>query len=183
MDASTLGLPTDQSAQLHGLLTKRYDAISKDSLYGKAPSALPYCFSKVKPRFGYASMYVPDNVSDDTPVILFLHGYGGSFLYYQEYLSSEFPDHIIICPAFGIGCSKISSEYLAGCMAAASKKVGVKFTTPVLIGLSAGGFGGFREYVRTPSRYKGYICIAAYPPQKLSQKSPAMDASESLLEG
>jgi pimeloyl-ACP methyl ester carboxylesterase len=172
LGGSMLGLPTDKAAVLHNQLSSRYVQIAEDKTFASAPSALGYCFSATKPASGFGTVYVPETPTADSKVILFLHGYGGSFIYYLHYLAGEFPDHIIICPAFGVSCGNVSSEYLQECLDAVSQEIKVPLAMPTLIGLSAGGFGGFREYTRRPNSYLGYICLAAYPPPDIIADSP-----------
>ncbi|NRB76733.1 MAG: alpha/beta hydrolase [Verrucomicrobiales bacterium] len=100
-------------------------------------------------------------------MILFLHGFGGSFQLYQYYLARQFSDHIIICPAYGISMAEVPQLYLEECLAEAQGKIGHRLRRPILMGLSAGGFGGFREYARNSSAYSGFICLAAYPPEDM----------------
>lgn len=172
MGGSALGLPADKAASLHSLLAERYLKIHADETFSTAPSALGYCFSSTKPETGLATLYLPESVNSKTNVILFLHGYGGSFIFYLHYLASAFPDHIIICPAYGISAADIQSAYLEECLNATSKDLDIQLKRPVLMGLSAGGFGGFREYTRRPESYLGYICLAAYPPKDATYRSP-----------
>jgi pimeloyl-ACP methyl ester carboxylesterase len=106
---------------------------------------------------------VPDVATSNTPVILFLHGYGGSFLWYQHYLSENFSNHIIVCPACGMSAATISQAYVTEALGALSKKLGFPLSAPSLIGLSAGGFGACRLYVATPRYYSQMVCLAAYP--------------------
>ena len=73
--------------------------IDADPLFSNAPSQLAYCFSPKKPNEGRANLYLPTKVDENTPTILFLHGFGGSFLFYQHFLVSTFPEFMIICPA------------------------------------------------------------------------------------
>ena len=168
-----LGLSPDKARSLHQLLSQRYRDIESDEVFSGAPSALAYCYAASSPESGFATIYVPDTASEESNVILFLHGYGGSFMFYLHYLAAAFPDHIIVCPAYGISCSQIPSAYLQECQDAVSDGLGFGLKRPVLIGLSAGGFGGFREYVRTPDAYAGFICLAAYPPKDVLADSPA----------
>jgi len=172
LGGAALGLPPEKARSLHTLLAKRYRDIANDITFSSAPSALAYCYSAAKPDKGFASVYIPDSPAAKSNVILFLHGYGGSFTFYQHYLASAFPDHVIICPAYGISCANVPSAYLQECMDAVSKKLGFQVKRPVLMGLSAGGFGGFREYVRRSRSYAGFVCLAAYPPQGIVSRSP-----------
>lgn len=158
-----LGLTPDLATKMRPLMSQRYQQIAKSDLYAKAPSALPYCFAADAPTRGQASVYVPSGATSETPVIVFLHGHGGSFLWYQHALSTAFPDHLIICPAFGINTATIPQSYVAESMATTSKHLGFPLAKPTLIGLSAGGFGACRIYARDSVRYAQMICLAAYP--------------------
>ena len=162
---AALGLPVKQARTLHAVLSKRYGEIGEDEVFSAAPSALGYCYSAVKPKEGFATVYLPDLPTAETKVILFLHGYGGSFKFYVHYLARVFPDHIIVCPAYGISASDVPSAYLRECLEAVGGEVGFDLKRPVLMGLSAGGFGGFREYARSPGAYMGFVCMAAFPPE------------------
>jgi len=172
LGGQSLGLKKEDAVVLNRLLAVRYKKIKEDEIFSETPSALAYCFSEKRPKTGRASVYVPDKLNKDTKVILFIHGYGGSFIFYQHYLAKLFPDHLIICPAYGISGAFISSTYLEECREATAKQLGVEINKPVLMGLSAGGFGGFREYVRRSATYSGFICMAAYPPDGVINKIP-----------
>jgi len=100
-----------------------------------------------------------------TPCLVFLHGYGGSFLWSQHLLVEAFPDHIVICPAYGISPAVLPAAYLAECMAATEQMMGHAIAQPSLIGFSAGGFGAARVYAGAPDRFRGVIVLAAYPPE------------------
>ena len=159
-----LGLTDDQAKTLQPLVAERYKAIVASEIYRTAPSALGYCFSPVKTDRGLATVHVPDEFGPQTPVIVFLHGYGGSFLWYQHYLAQHFPKHLIICPAYGITPSAVPAAYVTECLTAVEKRLGNPFAAkPWLLGLSAGGFGACRVFTDLPGRFAGLICIAAYP--------------------
>jgi predicted esterase len=159
-----LGLSPDAAAQLQPLVAKRYVTIASDAAYSKATSALPYCFSAQRPTHGRASLYIPDNTSAGTDVIVFLHGYGGSFLWYQHYLSEIFPQSIIIAPAYGIATASVPSEYITESIQAAERHLGFSLPRPKLVGLSAGGFSACRVFARRPDSFASLIILAAYPP-------------------
>ena len=165
-----LGLTEAEAARLRPLCTERYGLIQKDASFRKAPSALPYCYSEQTPTQGLASVYRPKNSSARTPCIVFLHGYGGSFLWSQHLLVEAFPDHIVICPAYGISSAMIPAAYLAECMGAMEQTLGHAIARPSLIGLSAGGFGAARVYAGAPDRFRGLIVLSAYPPEDTISK-------------
>jgi|GEM_PF-1123143 len=158
-----LGLPSDPAEQLQRLLVERYASMAKNPTFRDAPSALRYCYSAEQPPHGMATCYVPSDVNSDTEVVLFLHGFGGSFLYTLHELATVFPDRIIVAPAFGISCAQISQPYINECLESVAKKLEIKLRQPLLIGLSAGGFGAFDRYVDRPTAYESLICLAAFP--------------------
>ncbi|HEY9248340.1 MAG TPA: alpha/beta hydrolase, partial [Rariglobus sp.] len=75
-----------------------------------------------------------------------------------------FPDHLILCPSYGVDPSDLPAAYLAECLAAASARLKHPLAHPALLGLSAGGFGATRVYAADPSSYRQLIVMAAYPP-------------------
>jgi pimeloyl-ACP methyl ester carboxylesterase len=164
MQSSALGLSDADARQLSELVTRRYAAIAASPVFKNIPSSLGYCLSETRPRQGFALLYQPRQSNAQTPVLLFLHGYGGSFLWYQHQLAEWFPDHIILCPAYGIAPSEIPAAYLNECLAAAASRLKHPLAKPTLIGLSAGGFGAVRVYAAQPASYKNLIVMAAYPP-------------------
>lgn len=170
--SAALGLSEADAAKLNELVSRRYTAIAASPVFKSVPSALGYCFAEARPAEGLALLYRPAKTSVQTPVILFLHGYGGSFLWYQHQLAEWFPDHIILCPAYGIDPSAISAAYLNECVAAASAKLGHALAKPVLVGLSAGGFGATRVYAANPAPYRELIVMAAYPPDDAFRRWP-----------
>lgn len=177
-----LGLTPAQAGMMRPLVAERYALIAKSPAYSGVESALPYCFAEKRSQEGLALVHVPTGADARTPVLLFLHGYGGSFLWYQHLLAEHFGSHIIICPAYGINTSTISSEYLQECVAAAGLRIGRPVLKPVLLGLSAGGTGACDVYTKHPERFERLICMAAYPPEDLLQKFPR-DARAAFIAG
>lgn len=170
--SAALGLSEADAAKLNELVSRRYAAIAASPVFKSVPSALGYCFAEARPAEGLALLYRPAKTSVQTPVILFLHGYGGSFLWYQHQLAEWFPDHIILCPAYGIDPSAVSAAYLNECLGAAAAKLGHALAKPVLVGLSAGGFGATRVYAANPAPYRELIVMAAYPPDDAFRRWP-----------
>ncbi|MEZ5387322.1 MAG: alpha/beta hydrolase [Prosthecobacter sp.] len=166
-----LGLSAGEAKTLQPLVAERYKAMAADAVYRAAPSALSYCFSPVRMDHGLANVHVPDGYGSQSPVIVFLHGYGGSFLWYQHYLAQHFPKHLIICPAYGITPSAVPASYITECLAAVEKRLGRLSGKPWLLGLSAGGFGACRVFTDLPGRFAGLICIAAYPLSRQNEKT------------
>ncbi len=167
-----LGLTPAQAGLMRPLVAERYASIAKSPVYTGVASALPYCFAEKSPQEGLALVHVPSGADARTPVLVFLHGYGGSFLWYQHVLAEHFGNHIIICPAYGINTSTISGEYVQECVKAVGVRLGRLVLKPVLLGLSAGGFGACDLYTKHPERFNRLICMAAYPPENLLLKFP-----------
>lgn len=165
-----LGLTRAQATTLAPLVAKRYELMAASPDYSNIPSLLPYCYSSTRPTKGAALMHIPANANAKSPAIVFLHGYGGSFLWYLHWLAEALPDHIIIAPAYGISPAYPSFAYLAESVEAASKRLGFEIQKPTLIGLSAGAFGACRAFVKNPDRYARLICLAGFPPEDVLQK-------------
>lgn len=111
-----LGLTPTQSATIAPLVAKRYELIAGSRDYSNAPSLLPYCYSDTRPTKGAALMHVPAAATAESSAIVFLHGYGGSFLWYLHWLGEALPDHIIIAPAYGISPADPFVTYLTEAM-------------------------------------------------------------------
>jgi pimeloyl-ACP methyl ester carboxylesterase len=164
--ASALGFSEKDARDLRELFSERYRIIQNDPVFRYVASALPYCFSAQTPTEGLALVYNPKKLDPESAPLVFLHGYGGSFLWTQQLLAEAFPNRLIICPAFGIGSDPMPSAYLSECLHAAEKKLGHETKSPVLIGLSAGGFGACRIYAQLPKQFSRLVVLAAYPPNE-----------------
>jgi len=172
-----LGLPPADTAHLQTLCADRYGLIQQDVAFQGARSSLPYCFSEQKPSTGLALVYHPKQTDARTPCMVYLHGYGGSFLWDQHLLAEAFPDSIIISPAYGISSATLPLAYITESLAATERQLGHPLATPILIGLSAGGFGAVRVYTKAPQMFSRAIIIAAYPPpDTLAQFNHTMSA-------
>lgn len=170
-----LGLPVVDADKLRKLFTDYYARVRRSPEFKTAPSALPYCYSARKPGEGLAAVFVPVKVDAETKVIIFLHGFGGSLLVYPHYLSEVFPNHLVICPAYGISPAEMPAAYLAEAMRATADRLQVKLSKPLMVGLSAGGVGACRIYARRPEDFSALICLGAFPPDDaLARSSKAM---------
>jgi predicted esterase len=164
---SLLGLTEAQAVGLAPRVAKEYERIASSPAFSKIPSQLPYCYSEVRPTRGSALVQIPAGASPNSPAIVFLHGYGGSFLWYLHWLAEAFPDHIIVAPAYGICPADPPANYLCEAVAAASQRLGFRLRKPTLVGLSAGGFGACRAFLKSPESFERLVCLAAYPPNDI----------------
>ena len=164
-----LGLSATQSTNLTPLVADVYSKIYTDPAFSNAPSALPYCFSPTKPTSGHYFLYRPDKMPADPTCIVFLHGYGGNFQFYTWVLKQEFPDAVILTPSWGISWHRGSTTYIKDMLADAERRTGLSFDQPWLMGISAGGRGGFTIYNQMSSQFKGYVCIANAPETRIAR--------------
>lgn len=158
-----LGLSADQSTNLTPLVSEAYLKIYADAAFDNAPSALPYCFSTTQPTSGHYFFYRPVTPPENLTCIVFLHGYGGNFQFYTWALKEEFPDAVILTPSWGISWRRGSTTYLRDMLADAERRTGVRLRSPWLMGISAGGRGGFPIYNQMSDVFQGYVCIANAP--------------------
>jgi pimeloyl-ACP methyl ester carboxylesterase len=160
-----LGLTSEESVRLQLLCAERYRLIYSDPVFRRLPSSLPYCYSEHKPTNGLALVYRPKQCDSGTPCLVFLHGYGGSFLWCQHLLAEAFPDYLILCPAYGISSASVPPVFIAECIEAVRRQLGHAVARPSLVGLSAGGFGAIRVYTQLPDSFSRVVVLGAYPPQ------------------
>ncbi|MBN1671458.1 MAG: hypothetical protein JXR37_10520 [Kiritimatiellae bacterium] len=158
-----LGLSEKQSADLTELLARTYTAIGSDPTFARVPSALPYCFATSKHTQGHYFVYRPAALPADPRTLVFLHGYGGNFLFYTWVLKEAFSDHIILAPSWNAGWYRGSPRYLQDMLADAERRLGVTIREPWLFAISAGGRGGFVIYSQLQTVFSGYVCLAAAP--------------------
>jgi len=163
---AALGISVEQAAYFKKLFGERYHLIESDPVFRDAPSALSYCFSATTPTQGLAVVYSPKKVDAHLAPLVFLHGYGGSFLWVEQLLAENFPDRLIICPAFGISSSQMPAAYLSECLQAVQRKVAHPIGPPILMGLSVGSFGAARIFTKYPHQFSRLIVLGAYPPQE-----------------
>ena len=163
MGGSAMGLSTNQATKLLPLVSDAYAKIAVDPAFTNVPSALPYCFSPTKPKIGHYFLYRPDEIPKDPECIVFLHGYAGNFQFYPWVLKEAFPKTVILAPSWSISWHDGSARYVEDALADAEQRLGVKLTTPWLIGLSAGGRVGFKVYQRMADRFAGFVCLVNAP--------------------
>ena len=157
------GLTTEHRTNTLPALNRVYERIEKDPAFAHVKSALPYCFSTTPNSQGQYFIARPDHVPTNPTTIVFLHGYGGNFLFYVWTLKEEFPDAVILVPSWSASWYNGSMDYLRDMLRDAERRVGTPLTTPWLMAISAGGRGGFRIYNANPNSFTGFICLAAAP--------------------
>lgn len=167
--AQALGLPQEQAGRLQKLLVPLYEQIKLDDAFAAAKSALPYCYSVETPTNGIATAYFPAKLDTNKAPIVFLHGYGGSFLWPIHLLAGAFPDRVIIAPAYGMSGGNMHPLYVQQALRAAQEALKLEdpLSKPILVGLSAGGSGLLPFYGPRLQYYLGGVCLASYPSTEL----------------
>jgi predicted esterase len=153
-----IGLQTKDTEQLARIIPPIYEEIEEDEEFKNTKSALPYCLSSNKTQ-GHYFIYTPEKKAKGT--ILFLHGYGGNFLFYMFALKKEFPDYKIIIPTYGVKWAKNGIPYLNDLLK--DLKIDNSKEKIWLMALSGGGPIGFEFYKKRFDRFKGYTCLASTP--------------------
>ena len=163
LGGQSLGLTTQESTNLNSLLVTTYSRISADAVFSNLSSALPYCFSPQRHTNGHYFISRPHAVSGKTPVIVFLHGYGGNFQFYVWALRESLPEAIIICPSWNESWYGGSPRYVIEAVEDARRRFQFESTNLWLMGISAGGRAGFALYPQLATPFRGYICLASAP--------------------
>jgi hypothetical protein len=97
--------------------------------------------------------------SSTAPAAVFFGIIGGS--------GATFPNHIVISPAYGTNTAFVPPAYIRESQQQAARVLGHPLAKPMLIGLSAGGFGAARAYVSSHSAYRATVILVAYPPPEI----------------
>jgi pimeloyl-ACP methyl ester carboxylesterase len=169
-----LGLTPDEAAGLLAGVRTAYTAMAADPLFAGVPSALPGCFSQQPDRPAQYFLYRPAQLTRQTPTIVWLHGFGGNFLFYAWVLQAAFPDHVLVIPSFGLSWQHGSATHLDDVLADAARQLGQPLGRPWLMAISAGGPAAFQLYADRPATFRGLLAIATAPgPGPLPELPPA----------
>jgi len=78
-------------------------------------------------------------------------------------MRNAFPEAVILLPSWGLSWVGGEPEYLRDMLADAEARLKVPLQGPWLMGISAGGRGGFPIYNAMDERFQGFVCIANAP--------------------
>lgn len=163
MGHGQIGLGPEATRRLYAGLDRVYRGIAADPLFRDIPSALPYCLSDKRPTRGHCFAYYPAKITDETPVIIFLHGFGGNFLFYIYVLKEEFPESVILLPSWSGSWYDGTQQYLDDMLKDVKRRRSLAPRRPCLMAISGGGPAGFRLYNAAPDRFACYVSIASAP--------------------
>ncbi len=154
-----LGLSDKDALDILRESKKAYKSIRVDKDFQGVSSSLPYCFSKGKAK-GHYFIYEPDQSPEGT--VLFLHGFGGNFLFYIQVLKNAFPKYRVIAPSYGVSWSRAGIKYLDDMLKDVEARFG-KLDNFWLMAISGGGPIGFEYYKHRFKQVKGLVCLASSP--------------------
>lgn len=161
--AGDLGLSSEQIKRLPTLFAKTYAGVVQDAQMSKLRSVLPYCLASASPKHGHYFFYVPDNVNQDTESIVFLHGFGGNFLFYLKLLKDQFPDHIIILPSWGGTWANGNSKYIREVYEDISERFAITIGRSHLMSISGGGAISFEIYSADVAWFSDLVVFSSMP--------------------
>jgi hypothetical protein len=173
--ALTLGqkqfrLTPRQATDLTADLKRVYAQIVQDPAFAKVDSSLADAVSDKPDRPGHYFLFRPATVTPRTRMLVFLHGFGGNFEFYEWVLKEAFPDAVIVAPPYGIAWARDGGGYLHDVLADVGRRLSVKPDKPWLLAISAGGPAGFDIYNAQPDAFRGFVCIASCPePEQVPQ--------------
>jgi hypothetical protein len=162
-----LGLSAGATKRLYADLDKVYDKIAADPLFAGIPSVLPYCLADERPTQGHYFAYYPPKIPENPRVIVFLHGFGGNFLFYAYLLKEEFPDAVILVPSWGASWADGTMQYLDDIYKDVKRRTSLSIRKASLMAISAGGPAGFRLYNERPEQFSCFVSIASAPSQAI----------------
>ena len=163
MGQPQIGLTAKESQGLYANLDRVYASISADPLFREIRSVLPYCLAEKPPAQGHYFAYYPPKIGDDTQVIVFLHGFGGNFLFYMYLLKEEFPKAVILLPSFGASWRDGTMQYLDDMYKDVKRRHALDIRKACLLAISAGGPAGFWIYNQHPNRFSCLVSLASAP--------------------
>src|SRR5688500_14684884 len=161
LNQQQFGIMPEQLRVLTAGFNDVYARIATDPAFANVPSALADAISADANRKAHYFLYRPSRVTDETPVIVFLHGFGGNFQFYTYLLKEAFPDRVIIAPSCGIAWPVEGVPLLDEVLDDAARRLGVRLSRPWLLAISAGGPAGFAAYATAPQRYHGFVCLVS----------------------
>ena len=158
---NTTKVSPEKTAILNKSFTKIYQEIARDPDFKTIKSSLVYSYSP-KITQGHYYLYKPKKITRSTPSIIFLHGFGGNFLFYLKIMKEQFPDHIILFPTHSYSWLRGGSRYLHETIEHLESTQKIQLNKPCLFALSAGGPAGLRIYNEEPFYFKGLIMITSF---------------------
>lgn len=153
----------DEAAHVQTMLSHRYDEVDADPRWRDVPSPLPSAFEKRAPLLLIAPPSAVDVDPVRAPVVLFLHGYGGSGKLYAALLARALPHAWIVAPSHGVSWARPQMAYVDEVLARFESDAGFRPEGYWIVGLSDGAVGSFEILAARPERVRGVVSIVGVP--------------------
>ena len=156
--------------ELTSLLRKAYRAIKADPVLRSIRRAPTTSRNRRDPFLGHYYYCLPEDGGGGKSPIIFLHGYGGNFLFYVWAMRSGFPDRIVLFPSWGyrwdLGplCDRLAR--IEEVQRDFASKADVTIQKPWLFGISQGGVAAFELAAGQPhdsTQFRGLVSLASCP--------------------
>jgi predicted esterase len=145
---------------------KAYDEIDESDLFERTESPLLDSWFQDREHFWLA---VPAKSDKPCPLIVFVHGHGGTFAMYPHLLAREalqrgfaiaFPSY-----SFGQWDMKEGKERVGRVVEAVSREVPIDRSRIALVGLSGGGPGVMGAALLDPRKYRSVVAVSCVFPE------------------
>lgn len=152
-----------QAARLRGLVLDQYRDMNEDPAFRRLGSVMGFAYADRD--VGHLFVFAPPGGTSNRPILIFLHGSGGSFKAYFHvfYELARGQNMVLVCPSFGFGnwhhaggleAIDRAYEYAVGHLGGSPDRV-------YLAALSNGGRGATRALAAHPDRYAGAVFVSA----------------------
>lgn len=172
---------SEETEHVQAMLASRYDEIDADPRWRDVPSPLPSAFEKRAPLLLVAPPSAPAVDAGNAPVVLFLHGYGGSGKLYAALLARALPHAWIVAPSHGVSWARPQMAYVDEVLARFESEAGFRPAGYWLVGLSDGAVGSFEILAARPQRVLGVVSIVGVPRADTIARVPSRSAHRLLL--
>jgi predicted esterase len=110
--------------------------------------------------------------ADRSPLLVFLHGNGGSFQVYASWLGPAARARGVVAafPTCGLGLWPDADEHVRATIDRVASEVAIDRRRVWLCGLSAGGWAAFEAFEKHPELYAGVISISGVVPDPDTRK-------------
>lgn len=163
------------------MLANRYNEIDADPRWRDVPSPLPSAFEKRAPLLLVAPPSAPDVDAATAPVVLFLHGYGGSGKLYAALLARALPHAWIVAPSHGVSWTRPQMAYVDEVLARFESEAGFRPPGYWIVGLSDGAVGSFEILAARPERVLGVVSIVGVPRADTIGRLPRLPRAQPVL--
>lgn len=148
------------------VMKKAYSAMLAESDFTKLLSRKTFATAlgaQLRPGTGHC--YVRHSAG--SPTVLFLHGFGGNFLFYAWALKKLIPNSTLINPSCGMDWllrpAADNLEYIDDLLKHFHHRIGLDLSEVWLAGISDGGVASFEIASLRPGLFRGLISFASSP--------------------